>query len=65
MNDVDTSPLSPHHTLGSGHHQSAPGDHVIHPAASGITLTGAKGGSAVITSIVAALVALGVTDSTT
>lgn len=63
IKDTDISPLSPHHTLGSGHHQAAYGDHQVHPL--GITLTGAKGGSAVLTSIVAALVALGCTDGTT
>jgi hypothetical protein len=64
ITDIDQGPLSPHHTLGQGHNQAAPGDHGTHHL-EGVTLIGAKGGSVVITSIVAALVALGATDSTT
>jgi hypothetical protein len=61
--DTDTSPLSPHHTLGNAHHQAAYGDHSLHNLGI-ITIIGAKGGSAILTSIVAALVALGATDGT-
>ncbi len=70
QDDVDSSKLAHHHTLGTRRNQAAPGDH-IHDGEngllimSGVTLTGAKGGSAVITSIVAALVTLGAIDNTT
>ena len=60
--DTDISPLSPHHTLGNAHHQAAYGDHRLHGDLP--TLTGAKNGSAVLNSIVAALVALGCADGT-
>lgn len=68
--DKDSGPMSLHHTLGVGVHQASPGDHSHDGGTSrllldGITLTGAKGGSAFNSSIVAALVALGATDNTT
>lgn len=68
--DLDASADSHHHTLGTRNGQASPGDHNHNGKNSrkvlqGTTLTGAKGGSAILTSIVAALVKLGATDSTT
>lgn len=68
--DVDSSQTAHHHTIGIRQDQAASGAHTHNGKNSakilkGTTLTGAKGGSVVITSIVAALVKLGATDSTT
>lgn len=68
--DVDSSQQAQHHTLGTRHDQSTAGDHNHNGENSllimdGIILTGAKGGNAALTSVVAALVKLGATDTTT
>ena len=68
--DVDSSSEAQHHTLGIKKDQSSPGDH-IHDGTtsrkllSGTTITGSRGGNAAVASIIAALVKLGATDSTT
>ena len=69
--DVDSRPEAQHHTLGPLPSQASPGDHNHRdnnsaPLLEGITLTGSKAGANVIvlSSIVAALKALGATDST-
>jgi hypothetical protein len=68
--DTDSSQEALHHTLGPKHDQSSPGDHTHNGKNSrkilaGTTLTGSKGGNAAVASIVAALVKLGATDTTT
>lgn len=68
--DVDTTPDSQHHTLGPGVNQAASGAHNHDGNDSsllleGITITGTKGTAACDSSIIAALVRLGATDSTT
>ena len=68
--DSDVSAQSQHHTLGPKATQAASGKHNHDGRNSpqllaGVTLTGAKGGNAAVASIVAALVGLGATDSTT
>jgi hypothetical protein len=69
--DLDSSQGAQHHTLGSKHDQAAAGDHnhraglPYKGALDGITITGAKAGNAALASVVAALVQLGATDSTT
>lgn len=68
--DLDSGQEAQHHSLGTKHDQASPGDHTHNGKNSrkvlaGTNLTGAKGGSVVLTSIVAALVKLGATDSTT
>lgn len=68
--DVDTRIESIHHTLGPGATQAAPGNH-LHDGGtsplllSGFTLTGSRGGNTALVSIIACLVRLGATDSTT
>lgn len=70
--DVDGSPKAHHHTLGPMPNQAAPGDHshdggtstVLFPL-DGVSITGSRGGNAAVASIIAALTALGATDSTT
>jgi len=69
--DVDSSQTAQHHSLGSKHDQAAAGDHnhriglPYKGALDGITITGSKAGNAALASVVAALVQLGATDSTT
>ena len=68
--DTDGSSTSIHHTLGPKRGQSSPGDHTHDGSTSkllleGVTLTGAKAGNAALASVIAALVAMGATDSTT
>lgn len=68
--DTDGSETSAHHTLGNGRNQAAPGNHDHRGGSSillleGFTLTGSRGGNAAVSSIIAALVELGATDSTT
>jgi hypothetical protein len=68
--DTDNNQLAVHHTLGPGHNQASPGDHSHDGGTStqlleGVTLSGSKGGNAALASVVAALVGLGATDSTT
>lgn len=68
--DTDIRPESLHHTLGSNGTQAAPGDHTHDGGNSqllltGYTLTGSRGGNAALPGLIAALVRLGATDSTT
>lgn len=67
--DVDIRPESQHHTLGTTNSQAAAGDHTHDGGDSpllltGYTLTGSRGGNAAMPSLIAALVRLGATDST-
>ena len=66
--DTDGDEGSTHHTLGSNKGQASPGDHTHDGGSSkllleGVTITG-NTATAVINSIVDALVVLGATDST-
>ena len=68
--DTDSRKESIHHTLGAGENQAAPGTHNHRGGdsvqlLSGITITGSRGSDAWRLSITQALVALGVTDSST
>lgn len=68
--DTDTRKESLHHTLGSGPAQASPGNHRHDGGDSelllaGVTLTGSRGASSAMVSIISALVRLGATDSTT
>lgn len=68
--DVDGGEGSHHHTLGPGKNQAAGGQHDHRGGNSvallaGTTITGSRGGNAAVASIIAALVDLGATDSTT
>lgn len=68
--DVDTGKDSHHHTLGQGVNQASPGSHTHDGSDSallleGFTVTGAKGTAACDASIIALLVKLGASDSTT
>lgn len=69
--DLDRDTFAQHHSLGPGANQAAAGTH-SHDGTNtrqlgvGITLTGAKGGNAALTSVIAAMVQiLGVEDNTT
>lgn len=69
--DVDTSTLAHHHTLGTKHDQAAPGDHRHQGENSlqlmeGIIVSGSKGGNAALTDLITKLAeVLGFTDATT
>lgn len=68
--DLDSSSEAQHHSLGIKKDQSSPGDHKHDGSTSkrlleGVTITGAKGGNIALASVIAALVKLGATDSTT
>ncbi len=68
--DVDAGYDSHHHTIGTKNGQAASGDHNHNGKNSvrilkGVTITGAKGGNVALASVIAALVKLGATDSTT
>jgi hypothetical protein len=68
--DTDGKPTAAHHTLGPGTFQSSPGNHTHDGAQSAlvlgnVTLTGVKTGGTALNSVIAALVALGATDTTT
>lgn len=68
--DVDSATYAQHHTLGTNHNQATCGDHVhdgtsSRKIASTIILTGSRSGGTALTSVIAALVALGATDTTT
>lgn len=70
FDDVDASSESHHHTLGSGVNQAAGGAHRHDGTDSvllleGTAITGSKGGNLALSSVIAALVQLGATDSTT
>ena len=70
--DLDGSPKAQHHTLGPGPNQAAAGDHshdggsskVLFPL-DGVTITGSRATDAWRISVMAALSALGATDTTT
>ena len=68
--DVDSRKTAQHHTIGTSGDQASPGNHV-HDGAdsalllSGFTLTGTRGSATSVGAIIAALVKLGATDSTT
>jgi hypothetical protein len=67
--DTDADKVSIHHTIGPGSNQVASGIHNhdgsdTRALLDGVNLTGAKAGNAALASVVAALVALGATDST-
>lgn len=67
--DVDSSAFAQHHTLGTKPNQAASGSHK-HDGLSGLKLldgviiSGSRGGNAALESVIAALVQLGATDST-
>lgn len=57
--DADTSSAAMHHTLGIGHNQASPGDHVHDGKSSrkigvglNITVTGSRGGNAALLSLI-------------
>lgn len=71
--DTDGSGKAVHHTLGSGANQAAAGNHSHDGGGStkfiipldGFALSGSKASGAALNSVIAALVQLGATDSTT
>jgi hypothetical protein len=68
--DTDVRKESAHHTLGINPYQASPGDHTHDGGTSplllaGVTITGTRGSAANAASIIAALVKLGATDSST
>lgn len=68
--DLDSRPESHHHTLGASPNQASPGDHTHQdgkssPLLLGTTISGSRGGNVALAGVIAALVALGATDSTT
>ena len=71
--DVDSAITSQHHTLGIKHTQASPGDHVHDGRSSrkvgtgmSLTISGAKGGNAALTSLIAMLKnVIEFTDNTT
>lgn len=68
--DVDGRKESHHHTLGPGAAQAAPGNHRHDGGDSeklwdGDVISGSRGGNAAVASMIALLVQLGATDSTT
>lgn len=68
--DTDASQQAIHHTLGSKQDQASPGAHTHNGENSnlimkGMTITGAKAGNAALASVIAQLVKLGATDTST
>ena len=68
--DTDGKPTAAHHTLGAGPMQASPGNHNHNGGTSlslleGVTISGAKGSNTALASVIAALVSLGATDTTT
>jgi hypothetical protein len=68
--DLDVRPEAQHHTIGPQPAQAASGAHTHNGSDSvqllaGVTIVGARGGNTAVASIIAALVKLGATDSTT
>ena len=68
--DTDGDARSAHHTLGARAGQAAPGNHSHDGGTSvllldGTTISGSRGTSTAVVSIIAALVQLGATDATT
>ena len=67
--DKDGGTKAQHHTLGAAAYQASPGNHTHDGGSSvslleGVNLTGSRGASTAMTSIIAALVQLGATDQT-
>lgn len=67
--DLDRDAQAHHHSLGSGSNQASPGAHRHDgtdsiPLLEGLELSGSRGTATAINSIIAALVQLGATDST-
>ena len=70
QSDVDSGPFALHHTLGTKAEQASRGNHVHDGKDSkllleGFVVTGAKSGNTALASVIAALVKLGATDTTT
>ena len=71
QDDVDTSDLAHHHTLGPKANQASPGNHLHDGVTSkklmvGVEITGSKGGNVALANLITALAdAFGFTDSTT
>lgn len=68
--DVDTRREAQHHTLGPGPAQATAGDHIHDGGDSqllltGLTITGSRGGNVAMVGVIACLVRLGATDSST
>lgn len=68
--DADVRAESHHHTLGAGSFQAAAGSHRHRGGdsellLSGTTISGSRGSATAMVSVIAALVTLGATDSTT
>ena len=68
--DKDRDRNAGHHSLGPGYNQSSPGSHKhdgtdSYQLLEGVTISGAKGGNTALASVIAALVGMGATDSTT
>lgn len=68
--DTDSSQQAIHHTLGTKQDQASPGAHNHNGDNSnlimkGMTITGAKAGNAALASVIAQLVKLGATDTST
>lgn len=68
--DTDTRAEAIHHTLGPGSSQATAGDHKHRGGDSsllldGVVISGSRGGNVALLGVIQALVALGVTDSTT
>lgn len=67
--DLDVSPTSHHHTLGPSRNQAAPGTHTHRGDDSsllfeGLTITGSRTNGTAVQSVIALLVELGASDST-
>jgi len=70
FDDVDVRPESHHHTIGGGPNQATGGGHRHRGGDSeillgGTTISGSRGTATAMVSVIAALVALGATDTTT
>lgn len=71
--DVDSSQFAQHHTLGTRHNQSCPGDHThtgkdsrLIGKGAGLTVTGSKGGNVALANLINMLHGvIDFTDSTT
>lgn len=68
--DTDGSSTAHHHSLGPKRTQASPGDHTHDGSTSkqlldGVTISGVKAGNTALASVIAALVAMGATDTTT
>lgn len=68
--DLNGSSASQHHSLGLTRGEASPGDHMHDGSTSkllltGFTISGAKGGNTALASVIAILVSMGATDSST